>query len=157
MKKYADAKRTDRTFAVGDFVYLKSKSYRETALGMHNPPKFSPRWYGPFRILKQVGTVAYQIQLPDNCKLHDVFHVSHLKKHQGLTAVPNPTLPLVTDDGKLKVAPVAVLQRRIVPRSTGDYDVAAPQWLIHWEGMTPDEATWEDASFIQDTFPDFQP
>jgi hypothetical protein len=80
MKKYADAKRTDRTFAVGDFVYLKSKPYRETALGMHNRPKFTPRWYEPFMVLKRVGTVAYQ--LPDKCKLHDVFHVSHLKKHQ---------------------------------------------------------------------------
>jgi hypothetical protein len=60
--------------------------------------------------------------------------------------VPNPTLPLVTGDGKLKVAPLAVLQRRIVPRSAGEYDVAAPQWLIHWEGMTADEATWEDAT-----------
>jgi hypothetical protein len=144
MKKYADAKRTDRTFAVGDFVYLKSKPYRETALGMHNRPKFTPRWYEPFMVLKRVGTVAYQ--LPDKCKLHDVFHVSHLKKHQGPTVVPNPTLPLVTGDGKLKVAPLAVLQRRIVPRSAGEYDVAAPQWLIHWEGMTADEATWEDAT-----------
>jgi hypothetical protein len=71
--------------------------------------------------------------------------------------VPNPTLALVTDDGKLKVAPLAVLQRRIVPRSDGEYEVAVPQWLIHWEAMTADEATWEDASFIQETFPEFQP
>jgi hypothetical protein len=131
MKKYADAKRTERSFELGDFVYLKAKPYRETALGLNNPPKFSPKWYGPFKVLKTVGKVSYQLQLPDTCKLHDVFHVSQLKKHTGPNDVPNPTLPLVTVDGKVKFAPLKVLQRRIVPRSIGDYEVAIPQWLIH--------------------------
>jgi hypothetical protein len=124
---------------------------------MNNPPKFCAKWYGPFKILKKVGTVSYQIQLPEQCKLHNVFHVSHLKKHTGPNAVPNPTLPLVTANGKVKFAPLAILQRRIVPRSVGEYDVAIPQWLIHWDTMTSEEATWEDASFIQQTFPEFQP
>jgi hypothetical protein len=124
---------------------------------MNNPPKFYPKWYGPFKVLKKVGQVSYQLQLPDTCKLHDVFHVSQLKKHTGPNAVPNPTLPLVTVDGKVKFAPLKVLQRRIVPRSIGDYEVAIPQWLIHWETMTSDETTWEDADFIQETFPEFQP
>ena len=157
MKKYADAKRTERQFEVGDLVYLKMRSYREMALGLGNPPKLSPRWYGPFKVIKIVGKVSYQLLLPERCKLHDVFHVSHLKKHTGLNAVPHPKLPLVTEDGKIKFQPVAVLQRRIVPRSAGDYDVAVPQWLVHWELMTEDEATWEDASFIQQHFPEFQP
>jgi hypothetical protein len=37
----------------------------------------------------------------------------------------------------------------------GEYDVAIPQWLIHWETITSEESTWEDASFIQQTFPEF--
>jgi hypothetical protein len=63
----------------------------------------------------------------------------------------------VTPTGKLKINPVAILQRRQVPRNTGEYDVAVPQWLIQWQGMTEYEATWEDASFIQATFPEFKP
>jgi hypothetical protein len=157
MKKYADAKRTERQFELGDFVYLKMKSYRESALGMKNPVKLSPRWYGPFKVLQKVGQVSYKIQLPDKCKLHDTFHVSHLKKNTGPNAVPNPILPLVTEDGKVKTAPLAILQRHIIPRSVGDYDVAIPQWLVHWDTMTAEEATWEDASFIQETFPSFSP
>jgi hypothetical protein len=50
-----------------------------------------------------------------------------------------------------------LLQRRQIPRSAGEYDVAIPQWLIHWEGMEPEDATWEDADYIQATFPNFQP
>jgi hypothetical protein len=132
------------------------KPYRETALGLQNPPKLSPKWYGPFKVLKKVGQVSYQIQLPEKCKLHDIFHVSHLKKHTGPRAVPNSTLPMVTDDGKVKTVPIDVLHHRIVPRFAGDYDVAIPQWSVHWDTMTTEEATWEDAEFIQRMFPDFQ-
>jgi ribosomal protein L21E len=157
MKKYADSQRTERSFELGDMVYLKAKPYREQALGRGTPPKFTPRWYGPFKVLQKIGKVSYKLHLPDGCKLHNVFHVSHLKKHTGPTAVPHPTLPLVTEDGKIKTYPFAVLQRRLVPRPNGEYDIAVAQWLIQWEAMTTDEATWEDASFIQQAFPDFQP
>jgi hypothetical protein len=75
----------------------------------------------------------------------------------GDRAVPNPRLPLLTPDGKIKTAPLAVLQRRQIPRSAGAYDVAVPQWLIHWENMSEDDATWEDAKYIQATFPQFKP
>ena len=80
-----------------------------------------------------------------------------MKKHLGPNAIPNPKLPLVTAEGKVKIAPLAILQRRQVPRSNGEYDVPVPQWLIHWENMTPEDATWEDVAFVQATFPDFKP
>jgi hypothetical protein len=126
MKKYADEKRNERSFIIGDFVYLKMQPYRETALGRNNALKLSSKWYGPFRILKKVGTVSYQLQLPSDAKIHDVFHVNQLKKHIGQNAIPHPKLPSVTSDGKVKLTPLAILQRRQVPRSEGDYDVAIP-------------------------------
>ena len=157
MKKFADANRTERTFAVGDMVYLKMQPYRETSLGLRNSLKLTSKWYGPYRIMKRIGQVAYQLQLPTGSQLHDVFHVNQLKKHLGLSAVPNAKLPLVTPDGRIKIAPIAVLQRRQIPRTAGEYDVDVPQCLVHWENMSPDEATWEDASFVQATFPEFKP
>jgi ribosomal protein L21E len=157
MKKYADLKRTERKFEVGDMVYLKMQPYRENALGLRNSLKLSSKYYGPFRVLQKVGNVSYKIQLPEGTLLHDVFHVNQLKKHLGPTAVPNPTLPLLTTDGKIKCAPLAVLQYRQVPRNAGEYYIPVAQWLVHWENMTPAEATWEDAKFIQATFPTFQP
>jgi hypothetical protein len=50
MKKYADKKRTDRTFALGDMVYLKMQPHREHAFGQGNPLKLASKWYGPFKI-----------------------------------------------------------------------------------------------------------
>jgi hypothetical protein len=157
MKKYADANRTARSFDLGDMVYLKMQPHREAALGLGTALKLTSKYYGPFRIIQKVGQLAYKLQLPAGTKLHDVFHVNQLKKHLGPRAVPNARLPLLTADGKVKFNPVAILQRRQIPRQAGEYAVAIPQLLIHWEGMTPEEATWEDAYYVQSTFPNFQP
>lgn len=138
-------------------VYLKTQPYRETALGLRNRLKLTSKWYGPFKVLKRIGNAGYKLQLPEGSGLHDVFHVNQLKRHLGKSAVPNANLPLVTAEGKIKTAPLVVLERRQVPRSAGAYRIPIPQWLIHWENMSIDEATWEDAQFIQATFPWFKP
>jgi hypothetical protein len=53
--------------------------------------KLSPRFIGPFKILKRVGEVAFQLELPDHlADVHDVFHVSQLKK---CLRVPEEQLP----------------------------------------------------------------
>lgn len=71
----------------------------------------------------------------------------------GNKAVPLPSLPMVTQDGKIKTEPLRILNRRIVPRND---DVVA-QWLVHWYGLAEIEATWEDAKFIMAFFLDFKP
>jgi hypothetical protein len=79
-KSYADNKRRELIFEVGDFVYLKVSPMR----GMKRfkvKGKLSPRYIGPFKILERKGEVAYQLELPDSLSdVHDVFHVSQLKK-----------------------------------------------------------------------------
>ena len=95
-----------------------------------------------------MGHVAYHLQLPEGTLLHNVFHVNQLKRYLGPCAIPNKYLPLVTPDGKVKVAPLVVLQHRQIPRQAGDYDVAIAQWLVHLENMTEADAIWEDAFFI---------
>jgi hypothetical protein len=157
MKKFADNNRSERQFSEGDMVYLKMQPYRENALGLRNALKLTSKFYGPFRVMKRIGRVAYKLQLPAGTLLHDVFHVNQLKHHLGPAAVPNAKLPLLTLDGKFKTAPLAILQYRQVPRNAGEYDIPVPQWLIHWENMSPDDATWEDADFIHATFPSFHP
>jgi hypothetical protein len=107
--------------------------------------------------MKKIGSAAYQLQLPEGTQLHNVFHVNQLKKHLGPKAFPNSRLPLLTEDGRVKTAPLAVLQRRQVPRREGSYDIPVVQWLVHWENMSTEDATWEDAKFIQATFPGFKP
>jgi hypothetical protein len=79
-KIYADNRRRELIFEVGDFVYLKVSPMR----GMRRfkvKGKLSPCYIGPFNILERKGEVAYQLELPDSLSyVYDVFHVSQLKK-----------------------------------------------------------------------------
>jgi hypothetical protein len=62
-KSYADHRRRDLSFEVGDFVYLKVSPIR----GLHRfkvRGKLAPWFIGPFKILKKRGEVAYQLELP---------------------------------------------------------------------------------------------
>jgi ribosomal protein L21E len=79
-KRYVDTQRRLLEFKEGDHVYLKVSPIR----GMRRfkgKGKLSPRFIGPFLILKRVGEVAYQLELLDHlADVHNVFHVSQLKK-----------------------------------------------------------------------------
>jgi hypothetical protein len=75
-KRYADTRRRLLEFKEGDHVYLKVSLIRGKRRFKVNG-KLSPRFIGPFLILKRVGEVAYQLELPDHlADVHDVFHVS---------------------------------------------------------------------------------
>lgn len=152
MKMYADKLRTERQFEAGAMVYIKIQPYRQNAFGLRGSLKLRSKYYGPFKILERVGELAYKLQLPDTVTIHPVFHVSQLKAHIGKHAIPLPIVPLVTEDGKIKTTPFAVLDERLIQRKK----VPVKQLLIHWESLGPEDATWEDLRFIETTFPQFQ-
>jgi hypothetical protein len=68
------------TFAVGDHVYLKVSPMKGIRR-FNMRGKLAPRYLGPFKVLERKGEVAYRLELPPNLSgVHDVFHVSQLKK-----------------------------------------------------------------------------
>jgi hypothetical protein len=90
-QSYAYTRRRELIFEVGDYVYLKVSPIRGTKrFGVKG--KLAPRYIGPYQIQARRGEVAYQLSLPENLStVHDVFHMSQLKK---CLWVPEEQLPM---------------------------------------------------------------
>lgn len=146
MKRLADLHRTEREFQVDDWVFLRLQPYRQQTAASQAYTKLSPKYHGPFKILERIGPVAYRLQLPPNCRIHPIFHVSLLKQSLGVHDPTSTDLPI--QDDKVTWLPAKVLQTKFA----GDQE----EWLVHWEGFTADDATWEMALDIQRRFPKFQ-
>jgi hypothetical protein len=71
------------SFEVGDLVFLRLQPYRKSSLKESRAEKLKPRFYGPYRIMRRVGEVTYDLELPEGRKIHNVFHMSCLKKVVG--------------------------------------------------------------------------
>ncbi|KAL8120175.1 hypothetical protein AgCh_017351 [Apium graveolens] len=152
MKKQADLKRRDYSFAVGDWVYLKLRPYRQQSIARRIHPKLSARFYGPFEIIAKIGSVAYHLQLPEGSRVHPVFHVSLLKKALGHGLQPGH-LPAGLE---VELPPTAEPQFVLAYRDIVHDDQSTPQILVQWKGQSQDEATWEDVNTIKEQFPLFR-
>ena len=81
-KSYADLKMKDIEYEVGDKVFLKVSPWRKV-LRFGKKGKLSPKFIGSYEVLERIGPVAYRLALPSElAKLHDVFHVSMLRKYR---------------------------------------------------------------------------
>ncbi|KAA3484635.1 DNA/RNA polymerases superfamily protein [Gossypium australe] len=79
-KSYSNLKRKEIEYQVGDKVFLKVSPWRKV-LRFGRKGKLSPRFIGPYKITKRIGLVAYRLALPPELeKIHDVFHVSMLRR-----------------------------------------------------------------------------
>ena len=81
-KSYADLKRKEVSYEIGEKVFLKVSPWKKV-LRFGKKGKLSPRFIGPYEILERVGLVAYRLALPPMLdKIHNVFHVSMLWRYR---------------------------------------------------------------------------
>jgi hypothetical protein len=151
-KSYADKRRRDHSFEVGDFVYLKVSPMRGTRR-FEVKGKLAPRYVGPFKIVDRRGEVAYQLELPPQLSdVHDVFYVSQLKK---CLRVPEEQLSMEELDlgGDLTYSekPVKILDT--AERVTRNKVIK--MYKVQWSHHTQDEATWEHEEELRADYPNY--
>ncbi|GAU44717.1 hypothetical protein TSUD_400290 [Trifolium subterraneum] len=96
-KSYADQQRRPLEFQEGEHVFLRVTPTTGVGRALKSK-KLTPKFIGPYQILKRVGPVAYEIALPPNlANLHSVFHVSQLRKYMS-----DPSHVITLDDIQLK-------------------------------------------------------
>ncbi|KAI2660106.1 Transposon Tf2-8 polyprotein [Labeo rohita] len=142
-KSFADARRRAApNYQSGDLVWLSTRDLR-----LRLPcRKLSPRYDGPFRILRQINDVTFQLQLPPRYRIHPTFHISLLKpfspsatESPGAEAEPPP--PEVLDQ------PSVFTVHEILDswRRGGHLE-----YLVDWEGYGPEERSWVNRDDVLD-------
>lgn len=110
--------------------------YRQISVYMRKNAKLLARFFGPFKIIKKISPVAYELELPKESRIHLVFHVSLLKKKVGGESVMLAQLPEMDENAQISPTPQAVLETRTSKKKIG--------LLVHWHGLSPSEVTWEN-------------
>ncbi|XP_071912335.1 uncharacterized protein [Coffea arabica] len=139
-KSYADHRRKDLEFEIGDKVFLRITPLKGK-IRAGKGKKLQPRYIGPFNILQRIGKVAYRLELPASLSLiHDVFHVSLLKKYH-----PDPTHILPPEDVELDESltyeerPIQILDRKVMDLRNKQIPLVKVLWKHH----EVEESTWE--------------
>jgi len=152
-KSYADLKRKDIEFQVGDKVFLKVTPWKKV-LRFGRKGKLSPRFvgpFGPYEVIEKVGPVAYRLALPPELeKIHDVFHVSMLRRYRSDPShVVSPTEIELQPDMTYEEEPIKILAREV--KQLRNKNVALVKVL--WQRHGVEEATWESEETMRNQYP----
>lgn len=146
MKNNADKHRRDVEYAVGDWLFLKLRPYRQQSVTKRACQKLAAKYYGPFEVMERIGKAAYRLKLPEGSKIHPVFHVSQLKKvlgtHHQVISLPD----LFTEEDEVIIEPETVIETRY--NANGVLEA-----LVHWRGLPDHENTWEVVKDLQRQYP----
>jgi hypothetical protein len=136
MKRYYDRNIKEAPqFKKGDLVWLEAKNIRQKRPNK----KLSDRRLGPFEVIEKTGDVNYRLKLPQEYKIHPVFHVELLTAHTPSTLLPRNNFsrppPEIEGDNGPEWSVERVIDSRLHRSKL--------QYLVQWEGYPISEATWE--------------
>ncbi|GKB48934.1 putative reverse transcriptase domain-containing protein [Tanacetum coccineum] len=153
-KSYADVRRKPLEFQIGDKVMLKVSPWKGV-IRFGKQEKLNPRYIRPFKIIDKIGTVAYQLELPEQLsRVHSTFHVSNLKKCMVDEPLAIPLDEIQIDD-KLHFIeePVEIMDREVKRLKQS----CIPIVKVRWNSRRCPEFTWEREDQMQKKYPHLLP
>ncbi|XP_074277601.1 uncharacterized protein LOC141601237 [Silene latifolia] len=149
-KSYADLKRSEIELVVGDKVLLKV-SPMKGVMRFGKRGKLGQKYIGPYHILDRGREVAYRLTLPPALgRVHNVFHVSQLRKHvSDSTHVLEPEHVDIDEQLSYVEEPKEILDRKVRKTRNGETTLVKVLWSNH----KVEEATWEAEAAMRDKYP----
>ncbi|XP_075515849.1 uncharacterized protein LOC142550657 [Primulina tabacum] len=143
-KSWTDLKRRPLELEIGEKAHVKV-SPMKGAVRFSKSRKLNPRYVGPFEILEKVGTLAYRLALPpDMSRIHNVFHISQLRKYvpdlsHVLKVTPLMIEGKLNEELKYEELPIQIVdtKEQVLRHRT------IPYVKVQWSNHTEREATWE--------------
>jgi hypothetical protein len=150
-KTYADKKTRPMEFSVGDLVMLKVSPWKGV-IRFGKKGKLSPRFIGPFKVLKRIKDLAYQLELPPELDgIHSTIHVSYLRKCLAEESSVIPIKDVSIDPMKRIVdEPVAIPGREQKKLCRKVIDLV----LIKWKHNHGESLTWETEAVMKEKYPE---
>jgi hypothetical protein len=139
-KTLADQHRREETYTAGQLVLLSTKNL---SVQVGQKKKLLPRWVGPFAVKFMIGPVAAELELPDDWKIHPVFHVSLLKSYKS-DGTCHPVVP----SGYELLGSDSMTIERILDHRVKHVPRHAPvtEYLCKWLNRDVMHSTWESVS-----------
>ena len=146
MKQQAYQHCSERSFNVGDWVFLRLQPYKQMSLkNTEKDNKLSPKYYDPYKVLQKIGSLDYKLELPASSRVHPIFHVSCLNKVISDMLPVQKILLELDEEGKIILEPKEIAE--ITTRQLRNRSI--PEYLIKWKDLPAEYSTWEEESFIQ--------
>nr|XP_009796600.1 PREDICTED: uncharacterized protein LOC104243148 [Nicotiana sylvestris] len=149
-KFYADKRRRDLVFTIGDKVFLRV-SLMKSVMQFGKRGKLSPRFIGLYEVLDRVGAVAYRLALPPELFfIHPMFHISMLRKciSDSSRVLEAPIIPL-NEKLSYEEEPMAIVDRQVRKLRSKEIEFVK----VLWRNNTFEEATWEIENTMRVKYP----
>lgn len=135
-KKYADQGRREEEYDVGDRVLLNTEDITFTT----GSKKLLDKYIGPYRIIEKISKLSYKLELPKKFRIHDVFHISKLRRALETEDYPDrkqddrPAPAIQNESGNDEYEVEKIIDKRIRKNVI--------EYLVKWKGYDVWESTW---------------
>ena len=149
-KSYADLKKKDIKYEIGEKVFLKVSPWKKVMRFGKNG-KLSPRFIRSYEVIEKAGSVAYRLALPLELeKIHNVFHVSMLRRYRSNQShVVSSEVIEIRPDLTYKEKPIEILAREVKEL----WNKRIPLVKVLWRNHKTEEATWESEETMRQQYP----